>query len=102
LEQIHVALVYRGTAENAQKFISAQEKLLTELAAKKDDEKENTNKPAQPEIPENPSQSEITEDDNSGENNSGIEKVIIDPENNSEDNSENSSATEVTSDAESV
>ena len=31
--EIHVALVYRGTAENAQKFISAQEKLLTELAA---------------------------------------------------------------------
>lgn len=31
--EIHVALVYRGTAENAQKFISAQEKHLTELAA---------------------------------------------------------------------
>jgi len=29
--EIHVALVYRGTAENAQKFISAQEKLLEEL-----------------------------------------------------------------------
>ncbi len=47
-------------------------------------------------------ESEITEDKNtegnSGENNSEIDKIIIDPENNSEDNS----ATEVTSDAESV
>lgn len=32
--EIHVALVYRGTAENAQKFISAQEKYLEELALK--------------------------------------------------------------------
>ena len=108
--EIHVALVYRGTTENAQKFITAQEKLLAELAENKDDEKENTHKPAQPEIPENPSQSEITEDKNtegnSGENNSEIDKVIIDPENNSdsssENNSEDNSATEVTSDAESV
>ena len=35
--EIHVALVYRGTAENAQKFISAQEKLLEELTS--EDEK---------------------------------------------------------------
>lgn len=91
--EIHVALVYRGTAENAQKFISAQEKLLTELAAKKDDEKENTHKPEQPEIPENPSQSEaaeeIPDEENSGENNT-------------ENNVESDTETEVTSDAESV
>lgn len=37
--EIHVALVYRGTAENAQKFISAQENLLEELTSK--DEKES-------------------------------------------------------------
>jgi len=90
--EIHVALVYRGTTENAQKFISAQEKLLAELAENKDDEKENTSKPAQPEIPENTSQ--ITPSENSNpEENSG--------ENNSESNS-NASETEVNSNAESV
>ena len=30
--EIHISLVYRGTADNAQKFIAAQEKLLTELS----------------------------------------------------------------------
>ena len=35
--EIHISLVYRGTAENAQKFISAQEKLLEELTT--EDEK---------------------------------------------------------------
>ncbi len=103
--EIHISLVYRGTAENAQKFISAQEKYLTELAAGKENEKENeiTNKP---EVPQKPSQSEITEDKNPEgnsdesipESNSEIDKIIIDPENNSDDNSD----TEVTSDAESV
>lgn len=101
--EIHVALVYRGTAENAQKFISAQEKYLEELALKNEKENENTDKP---EVPQKPTQSEITEDysseNNSGEsapeNNSGIDKIIIDPE----DNSENNTETEVTSDAESV
>ena len=87
--EIHVALVYRGTAENAQKFISAQEKLLEELS-QKDDEKENISKP---EISQKPSESEAAEDntseDNSRKNNSEIDKVIIDPESNSDDNSEN-------------
>ena len=103
--EIHVALVYRGTAENAQKFISAQEKLLEELS-QKDDEKENNSKP---EISQKPSESAVaknnTSEDNSCENNSEIDKVIIDPESNSDDNSDNSdsnSETEVTSDAESV
>ncbi len=102
--EIHVALVYRGTAENAQKFISAQEKYLEELALKNEKENENTDKP---EIPQKPTQSEITEnnapENNSGEsdteNNSGIDKVIIDPEDNSENNSEDNSETEVTSNA---
>ena len=90
--EIHVALVYRGTAENAQKFISAQEKFLEELAAEKDNEKENINKP---EVPQKPTESEIAEDntseDNSRENNSEIDKVIIEPENNHDENSENTS-----------
>lgn len=112
--EIHVALVYRGTAENAQKFISAQEKYLTELAAENEKENENIGKS---EIPQNSSESEVAEnntsEDNSHENNSEIDKVIIDPENSSDMNSENisennsdnfdsNSETEVTSDAESV
>ena len=75
--EIHVALVYRGTAENAQKFVDAQEKFLEELKAEKDNEKENNSKP---EEPETLSQSEIAEET------SGEEK----------------SETEVNSDAESV
>ena len=104
--EIHISLVYRGTAENAQKFISAQEKYLEELAA----EKENEEKTDKPKVPENPAQNEAAEDkhteENSGENNSEIDKVIIDPEsdseNNSDDISEDNSITEVNSDAESV
>ena len=105
--EIHVALVYRGTTENAQKFISAQEKYLEELALKNEKENENTDKP---EIPQNPSESEIAENNSSEthsgesapENNSGIDKIIIDPKDNSEKNSEDNAETEVTSDAESV
>lgn len=104
--EIHVALVYRGTSENARKFIAAQEKLLTELAAKNEKENENTDKP---EVPKSPSESEITEDntseDHSGENNSEIDKIIIEPENNVDDNSEDVSdnaETEVNSNGESV
>ena len=108
--EIHISLVYRGTAENAQKFISAQEKYLEELAAEKENEKENNSKP---EKPQKPTESEITEsntsEENSGENNSEIDKVIIDPENSTDENSENNSEnnsdnmeTEVDSNAESV
>ena len=101
--EIHVALVYRGTAENAQKFISAQEKYLTELAAENEKENKNIGKP---EVSQKTSESEVAEnntsEDNSRENNSEIDKVIIDPESNSDDNSDSNSETEVTSDAESV
>ena len=83
--EIHVALVYRGTAENAQKFISAQEKYLEEMAAK--NEKENEN-PSNPETSQSPSESEIAEV-LSGENFPGI-------------SDENNSETEVNPDAESV
>lgn len=99
--EIHVALVYRGTAENAQKFISAQEKYLTELTVENEKENENIGKP---EVPQNTSESEIAED-NYHENNSEIDKVIIDHENNSDTNSESISEIsnpEVTSDVESV
>lgn len=67
--EIHVALVYRGTAENARKFVDAQEKFLEELKAKKDNEKENNSKP---EEQETLSQSEIAEE-NSGEENTETE-----------------------------
>ena len=63
--EIHVALVYRGTAENAQKFVDAQEKFLEELKAEKDDEKENNSKP---EEQETLSQSEIAEETSGEEN----------------------------------
>ncbi len=103
--EIHVALVYRGTAENAQKFISAQEKFLEELATEKDNEKENINKL---EVPQNTSESEVAEN-NTSEDNSEIDKVIIDPAENSENTSENNSdksdinsETEVNSNGESV
>jgi len=63
--EIHVALVYRGTAENAQKFVDEQEKFLEELKAEKDNEKENNSKP---EESETLSQSEIAEETSSEEN----------------------------------
>ena len=60
-------------------------------------------------MPKSPSESEITEDntseDHSGENNSEIDKIIIEPENNVDDNSEDVSdnaETEVNSNGESV
>ena len=99
--EIHVALVYRGTAENAQKFISAQEKLLTELAAENEKENENTGKP---EVPQKTSESEVAEN-NTSEDNSRESNSERNSENVSEDNSDNSdsnSETEVTSNAESV
>ncbi|MCX4354787.1 MAG: Flp pilus assembly protein CpaB [Oscillospiraceae bacterium] len=99
--EIHVALVYRGTAENAQKFISAQEKLLTELAAENEKENENTGKP---EVPQNTSESKAAEN-NTSEDNSRESNSERNSENVSEDNSDNSdsnSETEVTSNAESV
>lgn len=39
--EIHVALVYRGSAENAQKFITAQENLLEELISEDEKKQEN-------------------------------------------------------------
>ena len=97
--EIHLALVFRGTAENAQKFINAQEEILAELAAENDDEKENDND-NKPEAPKNPSQSQITEE-NSGESNSD-NSGESESDNSSENNSDNDERNEVNSDAESV
>ena len=72
--EIHVALVYRGTAENAQKFISAQAKLLEELTS--EDEKESN--AAQGAAPEKELQSEAAEKEPESEK-SEIEAVIIKP-----------------------
>lgn len=72
--EIHVALVYRGTAENAQKFISAQAKLLEELTS--EDEKESN--AAQGAAPEKELKSEAAEKEPESEK-SEIEAVIIKP-----------------------
>ncbi|MDE7230087.1 MAG: Flp pilus assembly protein CpaB, partial [Oscillospiraceae bacterium] len=97
--EIHLALVFRGTAENAQKFINAQEEILAELAAENDDEKENDND-NKPEAPKKPSPSQITEE-SSGESNSG-NSGESESDNSSENNSDSDEGNEVNSDAESV
>ncbi len=56
--EIHVALVYRGTSENARKFIDAQEELLAKSAENKEDEKENEKS----EAPQAPLQGEAAEE----------------------------------------
>ena len=72
--EIHIALVYRGTAENAQKFISAQAILLEELTSE-DDKESNA---AQGAAPEKELQSEAAEKEPESEK-SEIEAVIIKP-----------------------
>lgn len=49
---IHLSLVYRGTSENAQKFIAAQEKLLNELAEAEKAEEEKSEIPTVPTVSE--------------------------------------------------
>lgn len=56
--EIHLSLVYRGTADNAQKFIAAQEKLLAELAEAEKAEEEKSEAPAMPTEPTVPAVSE--------------------------------------------
>lgn len=73
--EIHVALVYRGTAENAQKFISAQAKLLEELTS--EDEKESN--AAQGAAQEKELQSKAAEKKYESEK-PEIESVVIIPE----------------------
>ena len=94
--EIHVSLVYRGTSENAQKFISAQEKLLEDLIS--EDEKENDTLEGASE--EKELQGEITEEEYRSEK-PEIESVVIDPEITAETTAE-TEETEVTNNAEIV
>lgn len=94
--EIHISLVYRGTAENAQKFISAQEKLLEELTT--EDEKENTTAEGAAEKTE--LQGEVTKKEPESEK-PEIETVVITPEVTTETTAE-TEETEVTTNGESV
>ena len=85
--EIHVALVYRGTVENAQRFIAAQEKLLEELISEDEKKQENVAGGTQ----EKEQQSEAAEKEPK------IDSVIITPEITTENEE-----TEVTNNAESV
>ena len=105
--EIHISLVYRGTADNAQKFIAAQEKLLSELA---EAEKEKSEKAEDVNVPAEPTEPTDTEDTISedvpieGEENSPvIDTVIIEaPEETEITESTEAVETEVTTDGESV
>ncbi|MBQ8902851.1 MAG: Flp pilus assembly protein CpaB [Oscillospiraceae bacterium] len=107
--EIHISLVYRGTADNAQKFIAAQEKLLSELAeAEKAEEKtekvEDMTVPAEPTDEEiiEPADTEI-EEIPTEENSPVIDTVIINtPEEPETTDSTETVETEVTTDGESV
>lgn len=94
--EIHISLVYRGTAENAQKFISAQEKLLEELTT--EDEKENTTAEGAAEKTE--LQGEVTKKESESEK-PEIETVVITPEVTTETTAE-TDETEVIANGESV
>lgn len=105
--EIHISLVYRGTADNAQKFIAAQEKLLTELAeAEKAEEK--FEKAEDVTVPTEPTDTEdtIPEDvpvEGEEENSSVIDTVIINTPEETETSDEGETLeAEVTTDGESV
>ena len=106
--EIHISLVYRGTADNAQKFIAAQEKLLTELA---EAEKEKSEKAEDVTVPAEPTEPTDTEDtisedvpiEGEEENSPVIDTVIIEaPEETEIAESTEAVETEVTTDGESV
>ena len=106
--EIHISLVYRGTADNAQKFIAAQEKLLSELA---EAEKEKSEKAEDVTVPADPTEPTDTEDtipedvpvEGEEENSPVIDTVIINtPEETETTESTEAVETEVTTDGESV
>ena len=72
---IHLSLVYRGTSENAQKFIAAQEKLLAELAEAEKAEEEKSEIPTVPTVSEPAPPNEIPAENE--EKNPVIDTVII-------------------------
>ena len=94
--EIHISLVYRGTAENAQKFISAQEKLLEELTTENEKEKDTAEGVAQ----KTELQGEVTKKEPESEK-PEIETVVITPEVTPETTAE-TDETEVTANGESV
>ncbi len=73
--EIHISLVYRGSVENAQKFITAQEKLLEELISENEKEQESVAGGTQ----EKEQQSEATEEKHDSEK-PEMEAVVIIPE----------------------
>lgn len=99
--EIHLSLVYRGTADNAQKFIAAQEKLLAELAEAEKAEEEKSEAPAMPTEPTVPAVSEPAPFDEipaeNEEQKPVIDTVIIESEQETE-----TAETEVTADGEPV
>ena len=109
--EIHISLVYRGTADNAQKFIAAQEKLLTELAEAEKAEEEKSEKAEDVTVPAEPTEPTDTEDtipeeapvEGEEENSPVIDTVIIEaPEETETTESTEAVETEVTTDGESV
>lgn len=108
--EIHISLVYRGTADNAQKFIAAQEKLLTELAEAEKAEEDKSEKAEDVTVPAEPTDEEIiepadteTEEIPTEENSPVIDTVIIEtPEETEIAESTEAVETEVTTDGESV
>ena len=99
--EIHLSLVYRGTADNAQKFIAAQEKLLDELAEAEKAEEQKSESPATPTEPTVPAVSEPAPSEEipteNEEQNPVIDTVIIESEQEPE-----TAETEVTADGEPV
>lgn len=93
--EIHLSLVYRGTFENAQKFIAAQEKLLAELAEVEKTEEEKVEAPTTPTVSEPVPPDEILAENE--EKNPVIDTVIIESEQETE-----TAETEVTADGEPV
>lgn len=93
--EIHLSLVYRGTSDNAQKFIAAQEKLLAELAEAEKSEEEKVEAPTTPTVSEPLPPDEILAENE--EKNPVIDTVIIESEQETE-----TAETEVTADGEPV
>jgi len=108
--EIHISLVYRGTADNAQKFIAAQEKLLTELAEAEKAEKEKSEKAEDVTVPAEPTEPTDKEDTipedvpvEEEENSPVIDTVIIETPEETETSDEGETLeAEVTTDGESV
>lgn len=93
--EIHLSLVYRGTSDNAQKFIAAQEKLLNELAEAEKADEEKSEIPTAPTVSE-PAPTEDISTENE-EQKPVIDTVIIESEQEPE-----TAETEVTTDGEPV